>query len=48
LKTLIDKDPTQSENEISPFVKSIQTGKKIPADIDDKNEYIDYLTEKYK
>jgi hypothetical protein len=48
LKTLIDKDPTQSENEISPFVKSIQTGKKIPADLDDKNEYIDYLTEKYK
>ncbi|WP_178989369.1 DUF6364 family protein [Winogradskyella schleiferi] len=37
-----------SEFEISPFVRSISTGTKIPADLDYKNEYSDYLTEKYK
>lgn len=34
--------------EISPFVKSIATGGKIPMDLDYKNEYSDYLIEKYK
>lgn len=48
LKTLVDEDHTQSENEISPFVKSMQTGIKVPADLVDKNEYVDYLTEKYE
>lgn len=34
--------------EISPFVKSISTGVKIPTDLDYKEEYADYLTKKYK
>lgn len=34
--------------EISPFVKSIATGTEIPADVDYKKEYSDYLIEKYK
>ena len=37
-----------AEFEISPFVKSIATGTEIPADLDYKNEYSDYLMEKYK
>ncbi len=37
-----------SELEISPFVKSIATGTKIPADLDYKKEYSDFLIEKYK
>lgn len=37
-----------SEFEISPFVKSIATGTEMPADLDYKKEYSDYLTEKYK
>ncbi|WP_162339977.1 DUF6364 family protein [Cyclobacterium salsum] len=37
-----------SEFEISPFVKSIATGTEIPADLDYKKEYSDYLLEKYK
>ena len=37
-----------SEFDISPFVKSIATGTEIPADLDYKNEYADYLLEKYK
>ncbi|RXG32428.1 DUF6364 family protein [Leeuwenhoekiella marinoflava] len=37
-----------SEFEISPFVKSIATGTEIPADLDYKNEYADYLMKKYK
>ena len=39
------------EFEISPFVKSISTGKSIPLNVDLKNlkeDYIDYLEKKYK
>ena len=36
------------EIEISPFIKSLQTVVKIPADLDYKKEYQNYLTEKYK
>jgi hypothetical protein len=50
LKSLIDKDANKPNDhfEISPFVKSMQTGIKIPADFDDKKAYSDYLMEKYK
>ncbi|MCD8528967.1 MAG: DUF6364 family protein [Chitinophagales bacterium] len=37
--------------EISPYVKSISTGKSIPNNIDDKTfkeDYTDYLEKKYK
>lgn len=37
-----------SELEISPFVKSIATGTKIPVDLDYKKEYSEFLIEKYK
>lgn len=33
---------------ISPFVKSITTGNKIPADLEYKKRYSDYLSQKYK
>lgn len=36
------------EFEISPFVKSIATGVEIPADLDYKKEYSDYLMKKHK
>ncbi|SIT05819.1 DUF6364 family protein [Belliella pelovolcani] len=50
LKVLIDKDETKSEDgiEISPFVKSLRTGVKLPADFYEKKAYRDYLEEKYK
>jgi hypothetical protein len=50
LKTLISKDKAQSGSEIdiSPFVKSLRTGVKIPVDYDYKKAYGDYLAEKYK
>lgn len=38
----------KTEFEISPFVKSIATGKKIPVNLDYKNEYSNFLTKKYK
>ncbi len=40
LKTLIDseKTPFDTDFEISPFVKSMQTGVKIPADYDYKKQ----------
>lgn len=34
--------------EISPFVRSISTGKSISNDLDYKKEYSDHLLEKYK
>ncbi|MBX3257882.1 MAG: hypothetical protein KF862_27375 [Chitinophagaceae bacterium] len=37
--------------EISPFVKSISSGKSIPANIDDKKareKYLDFLDKKYQ
>jgi len=37
-----------SEFEISPFIKSIATGAEIPAELDYKKEYTDYLLDKYK
>ena len=50
LKSLIDKDSPDSKDdmEISPFVKSMSTGVKIPSDFDYKKAYSDYLSEKYK
>jgi hypothetical protein len=50
LKSLIDKEYNRVDNdiEISPFVKSMQTGVKLPANLDYKQEYGDYLAEKYK
>jgi len=50
LKSLIEKENPRPDNdfEISPFVKSMQTGVKLPANIDDKKEYGDYLAKKYK
>ena len=36
----------EDEFEISPFVRSISSGKGIPADFDYKKEYIDYLDKK--
>jgi len=41
----------EDDFEISPFVKSISSGKSIPADFDYKQarkEYIDFLDKKYK
>lgn len=50
LKSLIDTDKTETTDDIviSPFVKSLQTGVKIPANLDYKEAYGDYLAEKYK
>lgn len=50
LKTLIDNDNSNREEsiEISPFVKSMQSGIKIPTEYDYKKDYGDHLTEKYK
>ncbi|WP_339607500.1 DUF6364 family protein [uncultured Roseivirga sp.] len=50
LKTLIEKEDASSKDniKISPFVKSMQTGVKIPADLDYKKTYGDHLAEKYK
>ena len=50
LKTLIDTDNQRSQNDIkiSSFVKSMKTGVNLPADLDYKKSYGDYLSEKYK
>jgi hypothetical protein len=38
----------RTEIKISPFVKSISSGINIPAELDYKKEYSNYLTGKYK
>ena len=50
LKSLVTKNNKNTEDdfEISPFVKSISTGVRIPTDLDYKSEYLTHLTEKYK
>jgi hypothetical protein len=50
LKSLIDTDKKEISDdiEISPFVKSLQTGVKIPADFDYKEAFGENLAEKYK
>nr|MBI1229659.1 hypothetical protein [Cytophagales bacterium] len=50
LRTLVDKENVNAETEIeiSPFVKSLRTGVKIPMNIDIKDEYRNYLAEKHK
>ncbi|MEC3966762.1 DUF6364 family protein [Flagellimonas halotolerans] len=44
----LTSDKKDSDVEISPFVKSLSTGVKIPADLDSKTAYSDQLLEKYK
>lgn len=44
----LTSEKDRDEFEISPFVKSISTGTKMPADLDYKKEYSDYLIQKYK
>lgn len=34
--------------EISPFVRSISTGKSLPSDIDYKTDYTEYIEKKYQ
>jgi hypothetical protein len=50
LKSLVIQDNSNDNKEIkiSPFVKSISSGVSIPADLDYKKDYTDYLIEKYK
>lgn len=38
----------ENDFEISPFVKSISSGKSVPVNFDYKKEYIDHLDEKYR
>ncbi|GHB39744.1 DUF6364 family protein [Mongoliitalea lutea] len=39
---------TSKKIEISPFVKSLRTGVKVPLDYDYKKAHLDFLEEKYK
>ena len=49
LRSLINRNRQEDNDdfEISPFVKSIATGVKIPDDFDIKKEYGNHLTQKY-
>ncbi len=48
LNSLTNDFKNDSSVEISPFVKSLSSGKKIPADLDYKKEYSERLMNKYK
>lgn len=47
LNTLTSSNPSD-DLQISPFVKSLTSGIKIPPDYDYKKERTDYLEQKYK
>ncbi|WP_057939227.1 DUF6364 family protein [Algoriphagus resistens] len=47
LNSLTSTQPAE-ELEISPFVKSLSSGVKIPADYDYKKDRADYLDQKYR
>nr|WP_315145240.1 DUF6364 family protein [uncultured Flavobacterium sp.] len=44
----LTSDETNNDIQISPFVKSLSSGIKIPADYDYKKDRTDYLDQKYK
>ena len=46
--SLEEPETKYAEIEITPFVKSMSSGIHIPADLDYKKEYADYLDKKYK
>lgn len=48
LSSLTKELKNEDDIKISPFVKSMQTGVNISTDLDDKNEYQNYLSEKYQ
>jgi hypothetical protein len=48
LNSLTSEKPKKNEFKISPFVKSLSSGVKIPADYDYKKDRADYLEKKYK
>ena len=47
LQSLTNQEQTKDELEISPFVKSMSSGVHIPAKLDYKKEYRDFLIKKY-
>ncbi len=50
LKSITDKDLPENDGdiEISPFIKSMASGVKLPENFDYKKAYGKYLSEKYK
>ncbi len=48
LNSLTNDSKNDNSIEISPFVKSFSSGKKMPTDLDYKKEYSEHLMNKYK
>ncbi|HEV7350355.1 DUF6364 family protein [Telluribacter sp.] len=50
LQLLVTQEEAEAKDEVplSPFVKNLCTGVQLPADLDTKKTYGDYLAEKYK
>ena len=44
----LTSEKNSNDIEISPFVKSIATGVKIPIDVESENEYAEHLLQKHK
>ncbi len=50
LKSVIDKDAPEADEEIeiSPFIKSMATGVRLPKDLDHKKIYGEHLAKKHQ
>lgn len=47
LQSLVKSSKIRDNSGISPFVRSISAGSKIPKDLDYKEEYLQHISEKY-
>ncbi|HCA42163.1 MAG TPA: hypothetical protein DEP28_02805, partial [Bacteroidetes bacterium] len=47
LNSIVDKNFNKYDIEISPFIKSLTTGKKLNKNINYKSEYHKYISKKY-
>ena len=50
LKSIANDEDSKNKThiELSPFVKSMSTGVKIPSDLDYKSEYLNHMNEKHQ
>lgn len=48
LESITQKKEKDEVIEITPFVKSLMTGTRLPENVDERKVYREYVTEKYK
>lgn len=47
LNSIVEENTNKKDIKISPFIKSLTSGKLVNHNIDYKKEYVDYISKKY-